>query len=132
MRKLITLRSEFNSLESLNTYLNKEANYESSIEYDAWEVRTDFETGNMSKCVLIKKSGMHGLKVFFKDENTVSISYVIPNKILNAFFGKSQKSRRGLDEIVFGKVKELALKGPQNKAFNEMEELFNKIRVNKL
>lgn len=131
MRKIITIKSEFNSLESLSAYLSKEANYKSSIEYDSWEVRTDFDTGNMSKCVLVKKSGMHGLKAFFKDENTVSISYVIPSKILNAFFGKSQKSRRGIDEIVFGKIKEIALKGSQNKAFNEMEALFGKIRIDK-
>ena len=55
------------------------------------------------------------------------MDYIIPNKIMNAYFGKSVKARRNIIEIVAGVITQAVLKGPQQKAFDEMEQIFNKI-----
>lgn len=127
MEKQITVKSEYNSLESLFNFLKKEAPYDVSIEYDSWDVRTD-ATGQMEKCIVIKKSAMHGMKAYLNKENTLHVSYLIPNKLMNAYFGKSQKRYRNVLEIITGKIKDIALAGGQKKAFNEMQLVFNKIK----
>jgi hypothetical protein len=81
----------------------------------------------MEQCLIIKKSGMHGMKVYFQKDNTLKMDYIIPNKIMNAYFGKSVKARRNIIEIVAGVITQAVLKGPQQKAFDEMEQVFNKI-----
>lgn len=127
MEKQITIKSEYNSLESILNFLKKESPYEASIEYDSWDVRTD-ANGQMEKCIMIKKSSMHGMKVYLPKEGALQLDYIIPNKLMNAYFGKSQKRYRNILEIITGKIKDIALAGSQKKAFNEMEQVFNKIK----
>jgi hypothetical protein len=75
----------------------------------------------MEQCIVLKKSGMHAVKAFFVNQNTVKITHIIPNKMMNAYFGKSVKARRNIIEIIAGKIKQVLLKGPQEKAFKELE-----------
>lgn len=126
MEKTITIKNEYNSLDSLNTYLKSASPFECSKEYDAWENRTD-TNGQIAKCLVLKKSAMHGMKVHFQKDNTLKMTYIIPNKMMHAYFGKSEKRYRSIIEIVTGKIKDVLLAPAQNKAFEEMEEVFNKI-----
>lgn len=127
MEKQITVKSEYNSLDSILNFIKKESPYEASIEYDSWDVRTD-ANGQMEKCIMIKKSSMHGMKAYFTKENALQLDYIIPNKLMNAYFGKSQKRYKNILEIVTGKVKDVLLSGSQKKAFEEIEQVFNKIK----
>lgn len=126
MEKQIKVKSEFNSLEKVFNFLKKESGFESSIDYDSWDVRTD-ANGQMEKCVLVKKSAMHGLKIYFTEDNVIKVSYLIPNKIMNAYFGESKKARQNILEIITGLIKKMALSGSQEQAFNEMSNSLNKI-----
>ena len=126
MENKITLKSEYNSLEKLNDYLKKESEFDCSIDYDSWDVRTD-ANGQMEKCVVIKKSAMHGMKIYFPQENVLKMTYIIPNKLMHAYFGKSEKRYRNPLEIVTGIIKSALLAGSQKKAFKEMEKSLNKI-----
>lgn len=126
MEKLITINNNLNSLDKLQEVLKKEAIYECSKEYDIWEMRTD-KNGQMTQCVVVKKSNMHAVKLFFINENTVKMSYIIPNKIMQAYFGKSVEARRNIIEIIAGIIKQAVLAGPQQKAFDELEQNINKI-----
>jgi len=126
MEKLITIKNEYNSLDSLNTYLKTASSFESSKEYDSWDVRTNAH-GQMEQCLVLKKSSMHGMKVHFENENTLKMTYIIPNKMMHAYFGKSQKQYQNILEIVTGKIKSALLAPAQNKAFEEMEQVFLKI-----
>ena len=127
MEKQIIIKSEYNSLDKILDFVKKESPYDASIDYDSWDVRTD-ANGQMEKCIVIKKSSMHGMKAYLDKENTLQVSYLIPNKLMNAYFGKSQKRYKNILEIVTGKIKDIALAGSQKKAFNEMESVFNKIK----
>jgi hypothetical protein len=89
-------------------------------------MRTD-ANGQMEKCVLIKKSSMHGMKVYFSQDNELMMTYVIPNKVMNAYFGKSVKARKSILEVIGGGIKNVMLSGSQKKAFQEMESIFQKI-----
>ena len=120
MENRINVKSEYNSLAKLTDYLKKETSFEASIDYDSWDIRTD-ANGQMEKCVLLKKSSMHGLKMYFNKSNELVISYIIPNKIMNAYFGKSVKARKNILEIVTGIIKSALLSGSQKKAYEEME-----------
>lgn len=126
MENLITVNNNFNSLDKLKEVLKKESIYECSKEYDIWEMRTD-KNGQMAQCIVVKKSNMHAVKLFFVNENTVKMSYIIPNKIMQAYFGKSVKARRNIIEIIAGIIKQAVLAGPQQKAFDELERNINKI-----
>jgi len=126
MEKIITVKNQYNSLNTLLEFLKEEADFECSKDYDSWEVRTDAK-GQMEQCLVIKKSSMHGMKVYFQNENTLKINYIIPNKMMNTYFGKSQKRYQNILEIVTGKIKDVILAPAQNKAFKEMESVFNKI-----
>lgn len=125
MENLITINNTHNSLDKLQTLLNKESTFECSKEYDIWEMRTD-ANGQMEQCLVLKKSSMHAIKLFFINENTVKINYIIPNKIMHAYFGKSVKARRNIIEIVAGVIKQAILAGPQQKAFDELEIVVKK------
>ena len=81
----------------------------------------------MEKCLLIKKSGMHAMKVHFTKQNEIEMVHLIPGKVLNAYFGRSQKARRNILEIVAGGIKNSLLSAGQKKAFHEMEEVLLKI-----
>jgi hypothetical protein len=122
MENTIKVRHEFNTLEKIEQFVKNESSYNCSIEYDGWDVRTDVN-GQMEKCVLIKKSGMHGMKIHFIKENEILMSYLIPGKVMNAYFGRSQKARRNILEIVAGVIKNALLSGGQKKAYKEMEEV---------
>jgi hypothetical protein len=48
----------------------------------------------------------------------LKVSYIIPNKMMNAYFGKSQKKNiKTLFKIITGKIKDLVLSGSQKTAF---------------
>ncbi len=98
------------------------------MDYDIWDLRTD-ANGQMEKCVVIKKSNMHGAKAYITPQNELSISYIIPNKVMNAYFGKSQKARKGILDIVAGGIKNIALAGSQKKAFEEISSNLDEIKA---
>jgi hypothetical protein len=126
MENKITLKSQYNTLDKLMDFLKGESAYESSITYDIWNVRTD-ANGQMEQCVLIKKSSMQAVKVYFSQENELMMSHVIPNKVMNAYFGKSVKAHRNILEVITGGIKNAMLSGSQKKAFNEIELALKKI-----
>ncbi|RZN82199.1 MAG: hypothetical protein EVB11_09415 [Winogradskyella sp.] len=126
MENLITVNNNHDSLDSLYNALKTASVFECSKEYDIWEHRLD-ANGQMAQCIVLKKSSMHAIKAFFINENTVKINYIIPNKIMHAYFGKSVKARRNIIEILTGAIKQAILAGPQKKAFEELEHLVNKI-----
>ena len=128
MEKIITTKNEFNSLDTLLTYLNLGSSFECSKEYDQWEHRTD-ASGQMEQCLVLKKNGMHAVKLFFENENKLNVTYIIPNKLMNAYFGKSEKRYRNIFEIVSGKIKNVVLAAPQKKAFNELVQVVEKAAV---
>lgn len=128
MENLLTINGTYDSLDKLQAILNKTATFECSKEYDIWEMRTD-KNGQMAQCLVVKKSNMHAVKLFFINENTVKINYIIPNKIMHAYFGKSVKARRNIIEIVAGVIKQAILAGPQQKAFEELENIVKKATV---
>lgn len=128
MEKSIKVKPEYSSLDKLIDFLKSESPFDISKEYDHWDVRTD-ANGQMEQCVVIKKSNMHGAKAYFENENTLKVDYIIPNKMMNAYFGKSQKSYKNVLEIIAGKVKSIALENSQKKAFEEVLNSFNKISV---
>lgn len=130
MEKIITINNTYNTLDKLNALLNKESSYKSSVEYDIWEIRTDSK-GQMEQCIIIKKSNMHAVKLFFIDEFSVKMSHIIPNKIMNAYFGKSPEARRNILEITAGYIKQAILAGSQKKAFTELEQNIRAIISNK-
>lgn len=85
--------------------------------------------GQMEKCVVIKKSNMHGAKIYFTKDNTMKVTYIIPNKIMNAYFGKSQEKYQSIIQIITGKIKDLVLSGSQKTAFEEITQAFSKIAI---
>ncbi|WP_299125907.1 hypothetical protein [uncultured Winogradskyella sp.] len=121
MENLIEIKNDYNSLDKLYNLLKKDSNFECSKAYDSWEVRTD-PNGQMAQCIVLKKSGMHAIKAFFVNENTLKINYIIPNKLMHAYFGKSEKAYRSIIEIVAGTIKQALLAGSQQKAFEELEK----------
>lgn len=124
MEQIIKIKSEYNSLDKLQNYIKKESSFETSQDYDSWEHRTD-ANGQMEKCIVIKKSSMNGVKVFFSKEDTIKVNHIVPSKTMNAYFGKSQKARRNIIEIISGKITQTLLSGGQKKAFEELSGVFN-------
>ena len=119
METKIIVKNEYNSLDTLLEFLKKETSFECFKDYDQWDVRTN-ANGQMEKCLVIKKSAMHGAKLFFEKENTVHVSYIIPNKLMHAYFGNSVKAHKNILEIIAGIIKGLILAIPQQKAFEEL------------
>jgi len=128
MENLIEVKNDYNSLDKLYNLLNKDSNYECSKDYDIWEQRTD-ANGQMAQCLVLKKSAMHAVKLFFINDNTVKVNHIIPNKMMHAYFGKSVKARQNIIEIITGKIKEVALAGAQQKTFEELEGVIKKAAV---
>lgn len=126
MEKTINVKKEYNSLDSLLSYLKSSSSLECSKEYDIWEMRTDVN-GQMEQCLVLKKSAMHGLKIHFPNERSLKMSYIIPNKIMNAYFGKSEKARRNIIEIIAGIIKQTVLAPSQKNAFVELSAELNKV-----
>ncbi|MBC8882903.1 hypothetical protein H9X57_04495 [Flavobacterium piscinae] len=120
MENLITIKNQYNSLDELQYALINNSNYSCTKEYDIWEHRVD-NNGQMAQCLVLKKSNMHAVKLFFINENTLKANHIIPNKIMQAYFGKSQKAYQNVLEIITGKIKTAVLEPAQNKAFNEIE-----------
>ncbi len=125
MEKTITIKNEYNSLDTLHDFLKTVPSYECSKDYDIWEHRID-ANGQMEQCIVLKKSSMHAIKVFFINENTVKINHIIPNKVMNAYFGKSVKARRNILEIITGEIKGILLAPAQKKAFEELGRIVEK------
>ena len=125
MEKIIKLKNDYNSLNTLYEFLKKESSFECTKDYDQWDVRTD-ANGQMEQCIIIKKSSMHAIKLFFTEGSSVKVNHIIPNSFMNAYFGKSQKAYQNIIEIVAGKIKELLLAAPQQKAFEELEQIVKK------
>lgn len=126
MKKEISVKNEYHSLDEILDFMKNESPFEVSLEYDHWDVRTD-ANNQMERCILIKKSAMHGVKMYLSGNQKLKLDYVIPNKILNAYFGKSQQKHQNILEIIGNKIKEVALSGSQQKAFNEISSTLNKI-----
>jgi len=126
MEKSIKIKDEYNTLEKLHDFFKNDSNYEYSKEFDIWDHRVDVN-GQMEQCFVIKKSSMHAIKVFFVNENTAKISYIIPHKIMQTYFGKSVKAHRSILEIITGAITQAVLAGPQKKAFEELELVLNKV-----
>nr|WP_321413387.1 hypothetical protein [uncultured Allomuricauda sp.] len=120
MENLIRIKQPYNSLDDLYDILKKESGFECSKEYDVWEHRTD-TSGQTAQCIVLKKSGMHAVKLFFVNENTVKVNHIIPNKLMHAYFGKSVKARRNILEVITGQIKQAILSKPQQQAFEELE-----------
>jgi hypothetical protein len=129
MQKTITIKKEFNSLDRLNNFLKETTEFECSKEYDTWEHRTD-TNGQLAQCLVLKKSNMHAVKAYFTDTNTLKIDHVIPNKFMQAYFGKSQKARKNMLDIIAEGIKKALLTAPKQKAFNEIGQVFGTITVN--
>jgi len=51
--------------ETVFTPIKTASAFECSKDYDIWECRTD-SNGQMEQCVVIKKSSLHGMKVYFQ------------------------------------------------------------------
>lgn len=128
MQELIRLKPEFTSLKQIEDFVNNETKYTATQEYDAWDVRTD-ENGQMDKCVIIKKNSMNGVKVYFSDKNTLKADFKIPNKLAEAFLGKSQQEYKGIKEIVGDAINNLLLSSSQQKAFDEIIDSLEKITI---
>lgn len=64
---------------------------------------------------------MHAVKLFFINENTLKANHIIPNKIMQAYFGKSQKAYQNVIEIITNKIKSAVIEPAQEKAFYEIE-----------
>lgn len=128
MEKTIKINNQYNSLDTLYDFLKIASPFDCSKDYDIWEHRIDAK-GQMEQCILIKKSAMHAIKVFFVNENTVKINYIIPNKLMHAYFGKSVEARRNIIEIITGIIKQAVLSPGQKKAFEELEQVLHKISV---
>lgn len=120
MENLITINSQYNSLDQLHNILKSRTNLECTKEYDIWEQRID-NNGNLAQCLVLKKNNMHAVKLFFINENTLKANHIIPNKIMQAYFGKSQKAYQNVIEIITGKIKTAVLEPAQEKAFYEIE-----------
>lgn len=128
METTIKLKDAFTSLDEIVNHVKSNSSFEASKEYDHWDLRTD-ANGQMEQCVVIKKSNMHGVKAYFTNDNTLKIDYIIPSKLMNAYFGKSQKAHRNIIELVAGGIKNTLLAGSQKKAFNEIVQSFDKIKI---
>ena len=125
MENLISINDKYNSLDKLKDFLQSTSDYECVKDYDTWEHRVD-DKGHMEQCLILKKSNMHAVKLFFVNDNVVKVNHIIPNKMMQAYFGKSVKARQNIIEIITGKIKEVALAGSQQKAFKELESVINK------
>lgn len=125
MENLITINNEHNSLDTLQTFLKSSSSFDCSKEYDVWEQRTD-ANGQMAQCIVLKKSSMHAMKLYFIKDNIVKANHIIPSKIMHAYFGKSVKARRSIIEVITGKITEVALASSQQKAFEELENEIKK------
>ncbi len=129
MEKLIKIKDEYNSLDTLLQFLEKETSYTCSKVYDVWEMRTD-ANGQMEQCVLIKKSSMHAVKAYFTENGALQTSHVIPSKTMHAYFGKNQKkARRNILEVIVGNGSRALLAGSQRKSFEEIMQSFNSIKA---
>lgn len=128
MEKLVSVKKEYASLDQIEAFLKKETSFGVKQDYDVWDMRTD-ANGQMEKCVVIKKSTMHGAKLFFVNENTIKVNHIIPNKMMNAYFGKNQQKYQSIIEIITGKIKDMFMSGGQKKALEEMIRCFDKIAV---
>jgi hypothetical protein len=126
MENQIKINSKYNSLEKLLDLLKKETNFNCSKEYDIWEIRTTVKD-QMEECIVVKKSKMHAIKIFFIDDCSVKLTYIIPNKMMNVYFGKSVEARRNIFEIITGSIKKAIFAGAQKKAYDQLEKKIREV-----
>lgn len=126
MEKTITIKNNYKSLNDLQKKLMEASSLECSKEYDVWEHRVD-ANGQMAECIVLRKSSMHAIKMFFVNENTIKVNHIIPNKIMNIYFGKSVKVRRNIIEVITDIIKQKLLVASQEKAFDELIKVVNKV-----
>jgi len=126
MEKQIKTNSDLNSLDQILQELTVKTSFECSKEYDIWDHRVD-ANNQMEQCIVIKKSGMHGAKLYIDGSQSVKLNYIIPSKVMNAYFGKSVKKHRNIIEVITGKIGQAVLAGSQKKAFEEIEQSVSKI-----
>ncbi|MGJ8685493.1 MAG: hypothetical protein ACSHWW_12760 [Nonlabens sp.] len=120
MESIISIKKEINSLESLHTFIDKQTPYECIIDYDIWDVRSNAQN-QMEKCMIIKKNSMNAVKLYFLNDNKVKLDHIIPNKMMNVYFGKRHRVRQNILEFATTKIKDSLLAAPQHKAFKEIE-----------
>lgn len=125
MQNLISINTKYNTLDTLQDFLKTASSFECSKTYDIWEQRTD-SNGQMAQCLVLKKNNLNAVKFYFVNDNTVKVDHVIPNKLMQAYFGKSVKARKNIIEIIAGIIKQSILYGPQQKAFKELEAIIAK------
>lgn len=125
MEKIITPKNEYISLDALYEVIKTISSLSVTKEYDSWEVRRD-SNGQMAQCIVVKKSAMHAIKLYLTNTNEVKINYIIPNKMMHAYFGKSVKVRRDIIEILTGKIKDIILAPSQKKVFEELQTIVSK------
>lgn len=128
MKKIIKVKQDYSSLIDLHIFLTKASSLDCYIDYDNWDFRID-NKGKMEQCIVLKKNAMHAIKIYFTDENTVKLSHIMPNKVLNAYFGKGHRIRQNIIELISRKLKDAILSGPQQKAFEELEGIVKKACV---
>ena len=120
MENLITINNQYDSLDQLHNVLKLSTNLKCTKEYDIWEQRID-NNGNLAQCLILRKNSMHAVKLFFINENTLKVNHIIPNKIMQAYFGKSEKAYQNVIEIITNKIKSAVIEPAQEKAFYEIE-----------
>ncbi len=104
MEKIIKVQEQYNSLDKVEDFLKKNSSFEISQDYDRWEIRAD-ENKQMEKCVVVQKSKLYGLKLYFSSENMLKANYIIPNKIMESYFGK-KAGFRSIFKVITEKIKE--------------------------
>jgi hypothetical protein len=128
MQAKITVKEEFKTLDKMLDFVSDESPFECKKEYDSWDVRTGIN-GQMEQCIIVKQSAMNGVKLHFADESTLVMTHIVPSKVMNAYFGKSQKAHKNILEVVTGKIGELVFSGSKKKAFSEVEQLLSSVKA---
>ncbi len=125
MKAIMNINTSYNSLDAICKRLQQNTDYACTKEYDIWEQRTDVN-GQMEQCVVLKKSGMHGVKVYLTGENNAKVSYIVPSKVMNAYFGHGGERHKNIIEIIVSKIVGGIMAGPQKNAFNELQTAVSK------
>lgn len=132
------LNDSFTDLEALKIALINNSNYDSSLEYDIWNVvmglnglpghRLD-EQGHIAKCIVLKKNNLNAIAVYLKKNNEVHVKHIIPNAFLQGILGKSNEQRQNILEIITGKLKAMILADKQEKAFIELVDYVKTVKA---
>jgi len=132
------LNASFTDLDALKTAIKNNTNYDSSLEYDTWNVvmglngqpghRLD-EQGHIAKCIVLKKNNLNAIAVYLKKDNEVHVKHIIPNAFLQGILGESNEQRQNILEIITGKLKAMILADKQEKAFIELVDYVKTVKA---